>query len=197
MVHEARMSVGSKKGLSFTAARDYVLEQHGVAAWGQVLASMATDDASVLMGAVGMGWYPLELYARLARAIAATVGQGDLAAYLAIPRFEAERDIPTIHRYLLRMVRTSYVVEKMGQLWPRYHDTGRLTVVRVGERRVEATIFDWADDPALCGGVQAYCERALELAGARLLQVHHDRCRARGDSTCVLGATWDEASRLS
>lgn len=181
---------GQKKGLSFVAVRDYVRAEHGDAAWERVLSRLRIDEADTLRSVVGVGWYSLALYARLLRAADVVLGHGDLRAIRAIVRFEAERDLPTIHRLLLKLVNPAFVVEKMAELWPRYHSTGELRLERRGANAVEATLRGWATDEALCRGFQGYCERALEFGGAHDLVFAHARCRARGAPACVFLAGW-------
>jgi hypothetical protein len=180
----------SKKGLSLVAVRDYVLQKAGREAWASVLAALPSEDADAVSGAVGVGWYPLDLYAGLLRAVDTKLGEGDLSTIAPIARFEAERDVPTIHRLLLKMVKPAYVAEKMAELWPRYHTTGQLRIERRGDRAIDATLVDWAADEVLCLGFQSYCQRALELAGARDVRFAHSTCRARGAAECFFKVKW-------
>lgn len=182
--------VPSKKGLSFVAVRDYVGAEFDERAWAEVLGTLSARDAETLKTVVGVGWYPIDLYSRLIRAADTTLGKGDLGMVRRVTRFEAERDLPTIHRLLLRIVRPTFVIEKMGELWSRYNSTGRFVIELRGERGVEGTIHDWSNDRALCLGTQHYADRALELAGARGVRTQHVKCRASGDATCVIRATW-------
>lgn len=179
-----------KKGLSIVAVRDFVNVRYGTDTWGRVLASLPGADGRTVREALGVGWYSLGLYARLLRAVDTEIGQGDLRAIRPITRFEAERDVPTIHRLLLRLTNPAYVLEKMADLWPRYHTTGRLSFERQGRDRLKAMITDWGVDVALCTGFQGYSERALELAGARDVRMLHPACRARGAEACVFRASW-------
>ena len=95
------------------------------------MAHFLARTADAVNAVVGVRWYPLALYARLLRAIDQQIGAGDLRAIPPIGRFEAERDLPTIHRLLLKMVNPAYVVDKVAELWPRYHSTGELRSYRV------------------------------------------------------------------
>ena len=180
----------SKKGLSFVAARDYILKTDGRAGWDRVLGAMAPGDAEVVGAAVGVGWYPLDLYGTFLRTIDAQLGKGDLRWIRPMAHFEAERDVPTIHRLLLKMVRPSFIVEKMSGLWPRYNSTGRLSMERRGERAVNVTLSDWSSDEVLCLSTQCYSERALELAGAKDVRIAQTTCRARGGAVCLFRIKW-------
>jgi hypothetical protein len=182
--------VPSKKGLSFLAVRDYVVEHAGKREWEAALDALSPDDRDVIGGVVGIGWYPLDTYARLLWAVDRRVGHGDLAAVIEMGRFEAARDVPTIHRLLLKMVKPAFIVEKMAELWPRYNSTGRLILQRLGPEAVDVTLADWSDDAALCASIQGYSERALSLAGARQVRLTQTSCRAKGASACIFRAAW-------
>jgi hypothetical protein len=167
-----------------------VIQKHGDAAWEGVLGAMDPTEANVIRSAVGVGWYPLDLYGKLLRSVDRRIGGGDLRTIPALARFEAERDLPTIHRLLLKMVKPAYIVEKMAELWPRYNSTGRLTMHRLGDRAVDVTLSDWSADEALCLAVEGYSARALELAGAKGLRIVQSRCRARGAEVCFFRIKW-------
>jgi hypothetical protein len=182
--------VPSKKGLSLVAVRDYVVKTHGPGGWQTVLRALSPEDAEVMREVVGMGWYPLDLYGRLIRTVDRVLGSGDLAVIRAMSRFEADRDVPTIHRLLLRMVRQDYIVDKIAELWPRYNSTGRLSVEHRAARSVEVVLSDWSSDEAQCLAIQSYSERAFELAGAKGVRVAQPSCRARGARACVFRVNW-------
>ncbi len=180
----------SKKGVSIVAARDYVLAKAGHDAWASVLGVLTADDADTISAAVETGWYPLDLHARLLRAVDTGLGDGDSSTISPIARFEAERDVPAVHHLLLRMGNPAEVAEKMAELWPRSHSTGRLRIERRDDRGIDATLVDWATDEALCLAFQAYFQRALELAGARDTRIAHSTCRAHGAAECSFKMTW-------
>jgi hypothetical protein len=188
-------AVPMKKGLSFLAARDYVKKRSGAEGWDAVLADLAPSDADTLRSMVGIGWYPLDLYARLLRVIDQRLGTGDRRIVPHVCHFEAERDVPSVHRLLLKMVKPATIVEKMAELWPRYNSTGRLIVSRRGDRAVDVTLVDWSPDDLLCAAVVAYSERALELAGARGVRIAQPRCRARGAHNCLFEIKWGALDR--
>ena len=180
----------SKKGLSLVAVRDYVLQKAGREAWASVLGVLPDEDADTVSAAVDVGWYPLDLHARLLRAVDTGLGDGDLSTILPIARFEAERDVPIVHHLLLQMGNPTDVAEKMAVLWPRDHTTGRLRIERRDDSAIDVTLVDWAADEALCLGFQHYFQRALELAGARDVRLVQSTCRARGAAECFFKVTW-------
>jgi predicted hydrocarbon binding protein len=185
------MSAALTKGIGFTNVRAFVMERWGEAGWSAVLARLRPDDREMLASVVPIGWYSLALYARLIRAVDDVHGCGDLAILVQLGRYEAEKDLTTIHRMLLRLVNPATVVEKSMDYWRRFHDTGTWHVRRISPTEVEGVLEGWGVvDHALCRELGGYLARLLELVGARSVVVEHPRCRARGDADCSFSACW-------
>ncbi|HVH47177.1 MAG TPA: V4R domain-containing protein [Labilithrix sp.] len=179
------MSIAKTKGVGFTNCRAFVLERFGEEGWAAVLATMSPADREDLRAVIPMGWYSLALYARLIRSIEAVYGGGrDMPLLFDLGRYEAEHDLRTIHRVLLRFANPAYVIEKTGELWRRFHDTGTWEVKRQPDG-LTGVLSDWGYvDEALCVELVGYMGRCLELVGAKNVVMEHPRCRARGDKEC-------------
>jgi hypothetical protein len=180
------------KGINFVNARSFVEQRHGGAAgWQAVLERLAPRDLEPLREIVAVGWYSLGLYARVIRCIDDTHGQGDLATLTELGRFEAERDLTTIHRVFLRLLNPVILLGKAAEYWHRHHDRGTWRIVRPAPNEAIGHLDGWGVDEALCADLTAYLERAFQLAGARGLRFSHTACRARGDGRCTFTARWD------
>jgi predicted hydrocarbon binding protein len=179
------------KGIGFTNVRNFVKEKWGDEGWEAVLQRLRPDDRDVLASVVPIGWYSLALYAQLIRAVDEVHGYGDLSVLVQLGRYEAEKDLTTIHRMLLRLVNPATVVEKSMDYWRRFHDTGTWNIRRVSPTEVEGLLEGWGVvDHALCRELGGYLARLLELVGARSVVVEHPRCRANGDADCFFSARW-------
>lgn len=188
-------SAACTKGVGFANVRAFVVDRYGEDGWGATLSRLSPEDRLALHTQLAVGWYPLELYARLIRAVDATHGGGDLSLLVPLGRFEADRDLGTIQRMFLRLANPAYVVEKVGEYWRRFHDSGRWEVVRQSECQVHASLCDWGCvDYALCRELIGYIGRVLELAGAQTVIVEHPRCRGRGDAECFFQGRWGVAA---
>lgn len=93
--------------------------------WEAVVAGLEEEDRRALDGIVAIGWYSLPLYARVIRVLDRVHGSGDLQRVVALGRFEAERDLTTLHRIFLRLANPIFLLEKSAEYWRRFHDTGR------------------------------------------------------------------------
>lgn len=179
------------KGVGFVNVKSFTRARYGDAGWDAALERMSPADREELMSIIPMGWYSLPLYARLIRVIDGLHGFGDLALVRDLGRFEAEKDLTTIHRVLLRLANPAFIVEKAGEMWRRYHDTGTWTIKRESPTRVSGTLDGWGCvDEALCKEAAAYMARSLELVGARGVVLEHPLCRATGAERCFFLARW-------
>jgi hypothetical protein len=179
------------KGFAFDNVRVFARTRFGPEGWGATLARMLPEDREVLAAIVSVGWYPLPLYARLLHALDETYGTGDCAIIIQSARFAAERNLGTVFRTLARFASPAYMLEKLGQYWPRVHDTGRWDLVREGDGGARATLYDLGYvDRAICRDLGGYFTRTLELVGAEGVILDHIRCRARGADACEFQARW-------
>ena len=178
------------KGTNLLHMRSYVERVHGPATWQKVLASLSAADHAIVSALSPSGWYPLETQHRLLRSIDRVVSKGDLALVPEIGRYEADQDLSTIHRLFVRLTSPAYVLEKAGEYWRRFYDTGRWDVVRGnGSATGRLAEFGMVDD-AFCSYLAAYIHRMFQLAGARSGALEHTECRARGAEACVFVGRW-------
>ncbi len=179
------------KGVGFTNVQSFVRERHGDAAWREVTSGLTTEDQEVLRGVIAMGWYDLDLFARLLGAVDRVCGGGDGSVIDALGRFEAERDITRFQQWILRLFHPSFAIAQMGRYWGKFHDSGSWTVVKNGERELIATLEGWGIvDERSCREVNAYLGRTLELISRNAVRIEHPRCRCRGDALCEFRADW-------
>ncbi len=190
------MEEAKTKGVAFANVRSFALERFGADGWEAVLQPLAPADREALLGFVPVGWYSLPLYARLIRTLDEVHGYGDLALVVQLGRFEAERDLTTIHRMFLRLANPAYAVEKLGEYWRRFHDTGDWDLTRENESHVTGYLDNWGCvDNALCRELVGYMGRMLELVGAKNVILEHPRCRALGADRCFFRCRWGDSVR--
>jgi hypothetical protein len=180
------------KGINFVNARTFVeLGANGADAWARVSSSMGADDRRTLESAIAIGWYPLAMYARLIRNIDAVLGTGDLTQVTRLGRFEAERDLKTIHRVFLRLASPTFLLDQTASYWGRFHDTGVWKIEKTAPRAAVGHLDGWGCvDEALCRELLAYLTRAFELTGGRSVNMSHPVCRARSGPRCTFTLQW-------
>jgi hypothetical protein len=183
--------LGKTKGVGFVNVRAFAVERFGAGGYTAVTERLTPADRAELDSVVPVGWYSLGLYARVIRALDEVHGYGDLSLVLQLGRYEAERDLTTIHRVFLRLANPAYVVEKFGDYWRRFHDSGRWELIRESDTQVSGYLDEWGYvDHALCRELVGYMGRLLELVGARNVVMEHPKCRGRGDARCFFRGRW-------
>jgi hypothetical protein len=179
------------KGVRFASARAFVAERFGERGWDEALDRLTPADREAVSAVLPVGWYALALYVRLIRAIDEAHGVGDLALAVQLGRFEAERDVATTHRALLRVGSPALALDRHAELWRRTHDSGSWTLTRDGATSMFGVLSELGvDDHALCRVLVGYLGRLLDLVGARSARIEHPRCRALGDAECLFRARW-------
>lgn len=143
------------------------------------------EDRRVLDDVLAVGWYPLEPVIRFHRAVDQRFGTGDLSLVEEIGRHSAEWQLNAFHKLVLRFKKPSYIINKAGQLWSRYHQTGRWEVEERADGTVIGRLHDFAvADECFCTRERGWFARAIELTGGRNVVVQEPRCRAFGAPFC-------------
>ena len=180
------------KGLSFRNLVSFTRARFGEEGWAQLEATLSESDRRTLAEMIPMGWYELELYARLVRQLVEVHGRGERTLVEDYGRYSAEHDLTTIHKLLMKAVNPGVIMEQSMKLWRRFQDTGTWRVER-GEHRATGMLLDWGCvDEALCRELVGYLEYLLTLGyGGKRARVEHPRCRARSAPACVFVCTWE------
>ncbi|HEY6559209.1 MAG TPA: hypothetical protein VI072_18120 [Polyangiaceae bacterium] len=182
--------MAKSKGTNLLHMRGYVLSTYGPEAWENVVRSLSKEDAQAVLELTSVGWYDVDLQLRLLRAIDRVLGTGDLRLIPSMARYEAEKDLTGAHRLFARMANPGYLLEKSGDYWRRFYDTGRWEVARSGDSAT-GTLLDFAvADKAFCFYLGSYIQRMFQFAGAKHISVDHPKCRANGDRVCLFAGSW-------
>jgi DNA-binding CsgD family transcriptional regulator len=109
----------------------------------------------------------------------------DDAQLMDMGRFDADRELSTVHRWYLRLIRPSFAIRHMNLYWRRAHDTGTWRSWRTGSE-VTAELRDWAVvNRTMCITLGGYLGRTLELFGGKIGPIEHTECRAEGHEACI------------
>ncbi len=185
------MIVARAKGTNILNVKAYVVARHGPEAWPAIVATLSAEDRAEVDEILAVGWYDLALVMRVFRAFDATHGVAEPLLMEHYGAFAAELDLTQIHRLFLRMANPAYVIEKSGEYWHRFFDSGKWTVVRDTPTSATATLAGFGAVEALfCRMLTSYVRRMFELVGAKHVKTEHKRCRARGDEACVVVGSW-------
>lgn len=172
------------KGIGFDNVHNYVREKHGELAWRRVLEQLSPENREEVTAAIAIGWYDVQHFAALLRAVDQVCGQGDLKLLREVGRAEAEQDLNRVLRLFLRVLTPNQIFKVESRLWSHFQSHGTWKSVKV-PGGVDATLRDWEVDAALCEELAGYLVRLVEFTGGKTPSVHHNICRAKGHDRCV------------
>ena len=136
-------------------------------------------------------WYPFEVFVELNEAIDRVFGRGDLELLQDLGRYGADANLTTVYRLFYMVGTPKWILDRAARLWDLHYDSGRLVIERFPGNEAEARILDFATPHIThCKSVFAWCQRSIELSGARDVHGVEVRCRLRGDAECAFHATW-------
>lgn len=180
------------KGSAYLSTLAFLDTQLGAGAKERVLARLSDEDRALVGGLMlPIQWYPLAPFPRLLRALEDEYGRGDFALVTERGRWAAIHDMRTVHKLLLKVLSTQWVIEKSMRLWTNFHTTGRWEAAREGDCGARAVLHDLGVvDEALCASLRGSILGLLTLSGVRQPSVQHVECRAHGGPRCLYRATW-------
>ena len=179
------------KGISFLHVRHFTERRFGAVGWTKVLEQFDAADRTTISATVAVGWYDLDLYARLLHALERVHGDGRLQLIAEQGAYQAERDLNVVFRILLRLGTPAYVVDKTAEYWSRMHNSGSWRIERNSPHSVNGWLENWGIvDAAMCAELAAYIKRLIELVGGKDVVMAHPECRVGGHKVCLFALSW-------
>jgi len=182
--------VANVKGSALASRVLWVQLEHGPAGLARVREAASPPLAETLAAGVAKArWYPLDQFFELNVLIDRLFGRGDLELVKELGRHSAEANLTTIYRLFYKVGTAQWILGRAIRLWSVHYDSGFLEVVSRGARSAIVRIHAFAvPDRTHCLSVLGWCERSLELSGARILSSSIHKCRKQGGSACTLRA---------
>ena len=138
-----------------------------------------------------MAWLSLEDFAAVISTAEREIGSKDGALAVRLGRFIGEREMSTTHRLFMKTATPAMAIERLPRLFRTYHSHGEIDVDphnHGGYKLVTAGLEPDSLSHALL--VSGFCQRMLEMAGARDVRASVVACRGRGDETTVTAIRW-------
>lgn len=183
--------VARVKGLTFADTQAFVRQEGGDDAWGRLKAKLTAEERAVVESVVAVGWYPLEVQLRVLSKMHEVLGRERVATMQKYARFAADRHVSRVYRVLFLVLNPALMLEKSGEYWHRFYDSGEWRVTRDTPTRVRGDLVGFAiPDENLCEFINAYLPALFARIGAKDVRCVHPRCRTRGDTVCSYHLEW-------
>lgn len=175
-------------GIKIINVRLFVLDRFGATGWARLAGSLGEDARAILDATDPVGWYEVELSERLNHQLWALFDDDSYRLMRELGRFEADRELSTMHRWVAPLVEPAEAIHNLNVYWRRSNDSGRWST-RIEGTEVTAAISEWdARDEAACYRVLGYLSRTLQVLGGHVEASDHPRCRVHGAEQCVFRA---------
>jgi len=177
---------------SVLASRLLFVERHfGRDAVERVLATFDAEDQRRLRSVLPVKWYPFDLGKRLDDAIVAVVGEGRPEFFERLGQASADQNLTSLHKAFLTPGDPHAFLAKAPQIYALYYQTGRREYRRTGDREGVLTTFDAETFSGPdCRTVVGWYRRALEMCGAKRVEIAEEECRATGGAVCRYRVSW-------
>lgn len=183
--------VARVKGLTFADVQAFVREEGGDAAWQRMRELLTLDERAVVESVVGSGWYPLELHHRVLECMPKVLDTERASTMHRYARWAAERHVSRVYRVLFLVINPARMLEKSGEYWHRFYDTGEWKVTRDTPTRVRGDLIGFEKPHQnLCEFLNGYLPALFERIGAKDVKCTHPRCRVRGETVCSYDLEW-------
>jgi predicted hydrocarbon binding protein len=179
------------KGTKISSKLAFVKDKFGEEALSNVIASMLVSDQEILHFLLDTGWYPIELYERVLRAICKVAAGGDMSIYSKIGEHSAEHNLNNAYR-AFRSKDPIKLLENMVPMHSMLNDPGEMEVIKEQEGRCVIKVTKPRSTNIICRISRAFYQRVVELCGASNVRVLETKCSGRGDEFCQFDISWQK-----
>jgi hypothetical protein len=179
------------KGVFFVHFAEFLTAHHGRDAVERVAKAVSPDAAQALRSPFGFEWYPMSSAVELERAAIDAFYAGNTSHAERFGRFDLQRSLNTIYRFLFRLLDPDTLILRAGRVWSQYYDSGSVTAEKTGPHRCVIKVFDFNPiDAVHCHEIRGGLLGALDAADVRTGAVEHKECVLDGKSACVFDVRW-------
>ncbi|MCP4899457.1 MAG: hypothetical protein GY906_21030, partial [bacterium] len=182
------------KGNQIRSRLALVREKYGEDALERVLSELSEDDQAVLRGiTTNSSWYDFWLAARLDEAIIGTLEEGNVNLFEELGRSSARVNLRGVHKRFIDPPEPLAFMRKVSFIYSFHYDSGHRDWEETSSTSGfmvtrEAETFSVGD----CMTNIGYFKQALEMCGARKVEIIEEECRAREGHVCRFRVRWIE-----
>ncbi len=102
--------------------------------------------------------------------------------YLECGQASADFGLNTVYRIFLKLGSPEYIIKKAPLVWRSYYSQGNFEVLQSSPVTATVRIVDGdLPHPAICGRIEGWMARTMELSGGKNVAMTHVRCSFKGD----------------
>ena len=180
------------KGSAFASRMLWVRLHHGEDGVDKVLSELSAPAREILGPMPTRArWYPFETFVELNLTLDRLFGTGDLSLVRELGKHGADVNLRTVYRLFYMVGTPKWIMDRATRLWDMHYDSGHLVATRGEGNVIDVEICDFETPHRThCLSVFGWCERSLELSGAKEIFTEERGCRTKGDDACRLHLEW-------
>ena len=179
------------KGSVLKSRLAFIEDHFGQQGLAQVLASLSEEDQKTLGMVLTVKWYPFDLGKRLDNAIVQELGGGRPEFFERLGEASADKNLTTLHHGFMTEGKPHAFLAKAPAIYALYYETGRREYQQTGDTQGILTTYDAETfSTADCLTVIGWYRRALQMCGAKDVEVVEEECRAKGGAVCRYRVSW-------
>jgi uncharacterized protein (TIGR02265 family) len=179
------------KGSVLKSRLGFIEDHFGEDGLARVFAGLSEEDQKALQMVLTVKWYPFELGQRLDNAIVQVLGGGRPEFFERLGEASADKNLTTLHHGFMSEGKPHVFLAKAPAIYALYYETGRREYRQTGDTQGVLTTYDAETfSTADCLTVVGWYRRALQMCGAKDVEVVEEECRAKGGSVCRYRVSW-------
>ena len=184
-------TVPHTKGGSFPDTIAVVRENLGDERFAEFMGRMpgAFREAHELNSILPTVWYPLEWELCMHRVYAEMSG-GGLEACEALGHESAMRNFSGIYRIFFRLLQPQTLFAKAGTIFNQFYSAGGFELLDKGPGFARCRFTSPGFDSRMWADARGACRAALEVCGAKAVELQYESGGGDGDDTAVLCGAW-------
>ncbi len=180
------------KGTCLVHYQEFIREQHGDAGMARISARLAPGPRKVFESAIAFEWYPMADVVAIQRAIVDELLGGDARRAQAFGRFDAERQLNRVFRFLLSTLSPESLFKRADRIIGQTLKNVTIEATQLGPRHWTLSLGGYDPiDVVNCYELQGSLAASLEFCRCKASVVKHHKCQLRGAPMCVFDATWE------
>lgn len=181
------------RGAVLHARKSFVIKQFGEESWKKVLEALPDEEQGILSGMIiHAGWYSFELGEELDEIIVKVLGKGNPLVFEEIGAQSAVDNLNGIHQTFLTPGDPQAFMRQANTIYKFYYNTGSRSYDPTGPASGIMTTHNAETFSSVdCLTVIGWYRTALEMCGAKHVQIKEVKCRAKGETVCEYHFKWD------
>lgn len=184
----------------FIYSREFIIDNYGKETWQKISDGLTEDESKIANSEYTPNeWYPVYLLNRVLNILDQLRSADNKESVIPIVEYITQKDLLPVFNLFLNLKDPVFVLQNVPSIWNRYFNTGKVAIELSDpeNKHFQYSLTEGADEniysgEAICRhGTVTWIKTALEIAGAKNIDITHSKCRYHGDTVCINDVKWD------